>query len=1154
LGWKIGVLFALGLAIILGVGILSYQSVGQMREADKWVAHTHQVLEESEKVLSVLKDAETGQRGFILTDEERYLEPYNAAAGEIKKDLDTLASLTQDNRDQQESIRQLRILTDAKLKELQETIELRQAGHQDEAVAVIRTDRGKRIMDDIRQVVAQMGNHEQRLLETRGKSAAETARHTVLMITVGVFLSLLVLGIAAIIIVRTMRTGEMVRMSGGQGAKNFLVRYGFAVFMVAVAAVLRWWLGDLSAAFIFFYPAVLLVALVMGGLPGILATALSAVVIDYWFMAPYGSFGIENSGQAVSLGIFTGVGIVLCMLSERLRRARLAEAISLTQEQELDLLDKGSLAALDADHRIVRWSEGCRGLYGFTAEEAKGQLVDELLQTHFQRSQEQLDQTLLEKGNWEGELLRRTKSGEELTVAVLWALRRDQEGRPSAILEVSTDLTRQKQAEDVLRQQAEELAQQNEELAEQSEELSQQTEEMTQQNEELQSQSEEIQTINSELAHREELLQKLLDAARLATAEQTVIRELCQTALGLFGPAAAALAVYEQQDDRLVVRAHAGLGPADREVEGLPVERSFAALVMRENKTACLADASLRPDLSLLEVPGQEPFRSVLAAPMHDGGAPFGAVAIYSRQAQQWTDEQFRLAEWLAAQCSHIMETLRLQEQLRATAEENRLLSDLLQRSEQPFGVGYPDGRLGHVNGAFERLTGYSRDELGKMDWTNTLTPPRWREIEGAKLAELQHTGRPVRYEKEYQRKDGSLVPIELLVHLVKDEHDKPLYYYSFITDLTERQRAEEMRSRLAAIVESSDDAIMSKDLHGTILTWNAGAERLFGYRAEEAVGQPIALLLPPDRLTEEDDILAKLQAGQRVEHLETVRLTKDGRRIEVLVTSSPLKDQAGRIIGASKIVHDITNRKRAEEALRQTAAELARSNKDLEQFAYISSHDLQEPLRTVSNFAQLLHDRYRGQLDARADEYIGFTIDGARRMQSLVSDLLAYSCIDTKGQKMKPTDSKVALAAAVANLKTSIDEAGASVTHDALPEVLADGFQLTQLFQNLIGNAVKFRGARQPEIHVGAQRQDGQRLFSVKDNGIGIDPQFQERIFLIFQRLHSRDKYAGTGIGLSICKKIVERHGGRIWIESQPGQGTTFFFTIPDRKGGRDA
>jgi light-regulated signal transduction histidine kinase (bacteriophytochrome) len=248
-----------------------------------------------------------------------------------------------------------------------------------------------------------------------------------------------------------------------------------------------------------------------------------------------------------------------------------------------------------------------------------------------------------------------------------------------------------------------------------------------------------------------------------------------------------------------------------------------------------------------------------------------------------------------------------------------------------------------------------------------------------------------------------------------------------------------------------------------------------------------------------------------------------------------------------------VQTRREAEERLKHYATELERSNQELEQFAHVASHDLQEPLRTVRSYLQLIERRYKEQLDEDADEFITFAVDGAERMRMLINDLLAYSRVTTHGKSFAPIDCSIVLDHALTNLKIAIEESNAVVTCNDLPTVAADETQLTRLLQNLIGNAIKFRKEEtQPEIHVSAECTGDGWTFSVRDNGIGIDSKYFERIFMIFKRLHSREEYAGTGIGLTMCKKIVERHGGRIWVESEPSGGSTFYFTIPD--GGSSA
>jgi light-regulated signal transduction histidine kinase (bacteriophytochrome) len=238
---------------------------------------------------------------------------------------------------------------------------------------------------------------------------------------------------------------------------------------------------------------------------------------------------------------------------------------------------------------------------------------------------------------------------------------------------------------------------------------------------------------------------------------------------------------------------------------------------------------------------------------------------------------------------------------------------------------------------------------------------------------------------------------------------------------------------------------------------------------------------------------------------------------------------------------------------IKEQQAELERNNRlllekhaELEQYAYVASHDLQEPLRMVASYLQLLERRYKSKLDADADKYIGYAVDGATRMQKLIGDLLAFSRVSTRGKDPEPVDCEVALRHSLANLRLVVQESGAEITHDPLPTVLADPTQLSQLLQNLLANAIKFRGTDPPRVHIGATAQADEWEIAVRDNGIGFDPQFSDRIFVIFQRLHGKTEYPGTGIGLSICKKIVQRHGGRIWVDSAPGQGSTFYFTLP--------
>jgi light-regulated signal transduction histidine kinase (bacteriophytochrome) len=259
----------------------------------------------------------------------------------------------------------------------------------------------------------------------------------------------------------------------------------------------------------------------------------------------------------------------------------------------------------------------------------------------------------------------------------------------------------------------------------------------------------------------------------------------------------------------------------------------------------------------------------------------------------------------------------------------------------------------------------------------------------------------------------------------------------------------------------------------------------------------------------------------------------------------SPLESPEGMLITAT--IRDITERKSAETHLLKTMGELKRSNDELGQFAYIASHDLQEPLRMVASYTQLLAKRYAGRLDADADEFIAYAVDGCNRMQGLIQDLLVYSRAGVTDKALREGASEGALQEALTNLRTTIDYSGAAITYDSLPILTTDHTQLTQVFQNLIGNAIKYRRADPPSVHVSADNAGKEWIFAVRDNGLGIDPQYFEKKFVLFQRLHGREEFAGTGIGLAICKKVLERLGGRIWVESQPTKGSTFYFALPE-------
>ncbi|MEJ2143221.1 MAG: ATP-binding protein [Gammaproteobacteria bacterium] len=349
-------------------------------------------------------------------------------------------------------------------------------------------------------------------------------------------------------------------------------------------------------------------------------------------------------------------------------------------------------------------------------------------------------------------------------------------------------------------------------------------------------------------------------------------------------------------------------------------------------------------------------------------------------------------------------------------------------------------------------------------------------------------------------------------------------------------------------LLESAPDAIIIVNSDGSIKLVNRMTELMLGYKRGELIGEAVEKMLPErfrgDHADKRQSYFSDPHTRPMGSGLELFAQHKQGHEIPVEISLSPLQTENGRLVTA--VIRDISERQQARKALEQHARDLERSNAELEQFAYVASHDLQEPLRMVASYAQLLARRYQHQLDEDADEFIDFIVDGATRMQNLINDLLTFSRIGTRDGEVKKIDTNAVLRRVLSNLQLAIDDNHAVVTHDELPDIYGDELQLVQLFQNLISNALKFHGETAPEIHVAAREEGNQVIFSVADNGIGIEPQYAERIFLLFQRLHGKKEYPGTGIGLAICKKIVDKHGGQIWVESQQGKGTTFYFTLP--------
>ena len=732
----------------------------------------------------------------------------------------------------------------------------------------------------------------------------------------------------------------------------------------------------------------------------------------------------------------------------------------------------------------------------------------------------------------------------------------------------------------------------------------------------------------------------------------------------------------------------------------------------------------------------RENIRGLAFLPLVSEAGVFGKLMLYYPGPHQCAAGELEVAQAIA---SHVaLATVHKQAELARAHSEQRLQA-ILDNSATLIFLKDVNGRYQLINRRYEEIFHIGKEQIvGKTDYDLFPAEAARQFLENDRL--VLATEKPLAVEEQVMQDDGPHTYLSMKFP-IREPGGKMTAVCGISTDVTEHRQLDLAGQRLAAIVESSDDAILSKDLNGIITSWNAGARRIFGYEAEEVIGQPVSILAPPERRDEMPQILSKIKAGERVEHFETRRRTKDGRIIDVALTVSPIHDSGGRIVGASKIARDITERRNAEEEravllareqearrtaellnrvgprvlaqlelaklvqevtdiaialvgaefgaffqnvidpagesylvyshsgarreafahflsprnaqlfaptfrgeavvrcddliedsryriaappddapigelrvrsylalpvvarsgevlgglffghsdaarftenhetiatgiaaqaaigmdnarlfeqaqwvqkeLQRSNEELRRANRDLEVFAYSASHDLQEPLRTIAIAAEII-ERNSGRLLPAGDAaFLASIRTGAKRMSALIQDLLAYTRA-TKYEEGPPPniDSTPVLSEVLQDLRVALDEAGATVITGEMPPVAIHPIRLAHLFQNLISNAIKYRGKEAPRVEVAGYERDGWCVFSVVDNGIGIEAQFADQIFGLFKRLHGRDEYPGSGIGLAMCQRIVEQYGGRIWLEqSQPGRGSTFCFAIPARR-----
>lgn len=523
-----------------------------------------------------------------------------------------------------------------------------------------------------------------------------------------------------------------------------------------------------------------------------------------------------------------------------------------------------------------------------------------------------------------------------------------------------------------------------------------------------------------------------------------------------------------------------------------------------------------------------------------------GEVGVLARAVDNMGDEIRRQNERYARE---IEERRRIADQLAALAEKERIYREAIDSSSDAVVILDAEGKVVSWNAAATRLYGWTEEEMTGGRLARLAPKDRADEIPTS-LATVAAGGRVEQFETVRVGRDRRRIHVSVSVSPIVAADGRVIGACKISRDITER-RLEEEKFRLA--IEASPSGMLMTDASGVILMANAEMERLFGYDRDELLGAGVEMLVPEEARDAHPALRAGFAAAPVARRMGADRdLTarrKDGREFIVEVRLNPIEGAEGLMILG--VVVDISARREAEERIARYTEELKRSNAELEEFAYVAAHDLQEPIRMVGSFTQLLASRYEGRLDEKADKYIGYVVEGATRMKQLVDDLLVYSRVGTQGREPAPVELRAVVDRALADMARPIRKLGATVEVGALPEVMGDEGQLIQLFSNLFSNALKFRSEAPPLIRVSARRVGELWQVSVADNGIGIDRVYGDRIFQMFQRLNDRDQYEGSGIGLSVARKIVERHGGRIDFDSAPGEGATFRFTLrPAQKG----
>ena len=1081
---KIQLTFGVAIAMLLAVGMISYRGMAVSDQSDRRVRHTHEVLENLQDLDGAMETVESSYRGFVITGDENSLQAYRAAIARSEQAQANIRDLTVDNSVQQLRIRNLMNLADRSMQYAETVISLRRTKGMNAAADFVREGSGEQIMDQFQERIRSMQDEELRLLVIRNTDASRRSRQFKFVLLFGTVLGLLLAMAAGWSAQRKnfeSEFAEEVHKASGAKYRGLLEAAPDAMVVVNHRGEIV--LLNLQAEKQFGYHRDELVGQKVKN------------IIPEGFAERLVADGTRSAAEALAQQIGTGIELI----------ARRKDGTEFPIELMLSPLESAEgilvTAAIrdisvrkEAEKHLARMEGRYRGLLeaapdAMVVVNQKGDIVLLNVQAEKQfgyRRDELVGQrvkNIIPKGFAERLIADEKRSVEDALAQQIGT---------------GIELTG-------LRKNGSEFP---------------------------------IEIMLSPLESAEGIV--VTAAIRDISVRKEAEKHLARMEgryRGLLEAAPDAMVVVNQGGEIVLlnVQAEKQFGYRRDELLGQKVKNiipsGFAERLIADEKRS-VEDALAQQigtgiELIARRKNGSEFPIEIMLSPLDSAEGILVTAAIRNISVRREAEKHLALMEGR--------------------------YRGLLEAAPDAMVVVNPSGDIVLLNVQAEKQFGYRRDELVGQKVKNII-PEGFAErlvADGLRSAEdalAQQIGTGI--ELIALRKNGTEFPIEIMLSPL--DSAEGILVTAAIRDISVRKEAEKhlarMEGRYRGLLEAAPDAMVVVNQKGDIVLLNVQAEKQFGYHRDELVGQRMKNIIPAgfaerliaDALRSTEDALAQ-QIGTGI---EITGRRKDGTEFPIEIMLSPLESAEGVLVTAA--IRDITTRKVAEAHLLYKVEELNRSNEELGQFAYIASHDLQEPLRMVASYTQLLARRYKGRLDSDADEFITFAVDGANRMQRLIQDLLAYSRVGTKGKELRETSSEEALQRAILNLRGAIADSGAMVTHDPLPPVLADETQLVQLFQNLIGNAIKYQNPGVPRIHISAIKNGGGKwTFSVRDNGLGIDPQYFERIFVMFQRLHKREEFAGTGIGLAICKKIVERHGGEISVQSQPGKGSTFSFAL---------